>query len=61
MNKVSDKLTVFFEDVFWVGVFEQIGADNCSYHSNNCMGITLLIKKRNEPFNIYISIRGGNK
>lgn len=24
MDKVSDKLTVFFEEPFWVGVFEHI-------------------------------------
>ena len=25
MDKVSGKLTVFFEEPFWVGVFERIG------------------------------------
>ena len=24
MNKVSDKLTVYFEEPFWVGVFEKV-------------------------------------
>ena len=30
MDKISDKLTVFFEDPFWVGVFEHIENEKLS-------------------------------
>ena len=30
MNKVSDKLTVYFEEPFWVGVFEKVEGKNLS-------------------------------
>ena len=30
MNKVSGKLTVYFEEPFWVGVFERIEDDKLS-------------------------------
>ncbi len=30
MNKVSDKLTVYFEEPFWVGVFESISGGKLS-------------------------------
>lgn len=30
MNKVSDKLTVYFEEPFWVGVFESIEREKLS-------------------------------
>ncbi len=30
MDKMSEKLTVFFEEPFWVGVFERISDDNLS-------------------------------
>ena len=30
MDKVSGKLTVFFEEPFWVGVFERISAGKLS-------------------------------
>ena len=30
MNKVSGKLTVFFEETFWVGVFERVSEGNLS-------------------------------
>ena len=30
MDKVSDKLTVFFEEPFWVGVFEHIEDEKLS-------------------------------
>lgn len=33
MNKVSDKLTVYFEEPFWVGVFEKVqGGYLCMIH-----------------------------
>ena len=30
MDKVSGKLTVFFEEPFWVGVFERVSDGNLS-------------------------------
>ena len=30
MNKVSDRLTVFFEEPFWIGVFERISEGKLS-------------------------------
>ncbi|NBJ83965.1 DUF2992 family protein [bacterium 1XD42-94] len=30
MDKVSGKLTVFFEEPFWVGVFERVSEGNLS-------------------------------
>lgn len=34
MNKVSDKLTVYFEEPFWVGVFEKVEGKILSVSQN---------------------------
>ena len=43
MDKVNGKLTVFFEEPFWVGIFERIeeALDVCEDVSNIAEGIVL--------------------
>ena len=46
MDKVSGKLTVYFEEPFWVGVFERIEDGVQSQKITRCMNIfqnTILI------------------
>ena len=31
MDRTSEKLTVFFEEPFYVGIFERCPTENCTY------------------------------
>ena len=38
MDKVNGKLTVFFEEPFWVGIFERIEDGKLSVANGNILG-----------------------
>ena len=47
MDRISGKLTIYFEDPFWVGIFEKI--ENRRLHQK----LSIFLKKLDEMFAYY--------
>ena len=56
MDKVNGKLTVFFEEPFWVGIFERIEDGKLSVAKINDSGSILEWYKKNQRKDLNINV-----